>query len=462
MLLADFSLQSRAILTKPAKTETRRRRPAVDLLPFPGRVSIDRLANGLRVFTVESPHLHGAAIALFVRAGSRYETPASNGLSHFLEHMFFRGCDRYPNSLALNRAIEERCGMLIGETGRDYSLYQVSLHPRDMADALGIMGDLFRTPIFSDLDLERAIVLEEILDDFDERGRRINPDDLAREAIWSGHPLGFPITGPARQVRRFSGADVVRHFRRCYGGRNMVLCVAGPIDHLTVMPQIKRAFGSLPAGQRLRPPAPPARVRGPLLRSVRTDSSQAEIQILFHGLPDSDPGFAALVALLRVLDDGMSTRLHYRVCDQKGLAYHVNASLDPLYDTSLLEIDSACQPEKLPQLTAEIMALLSELRTTLVSDEELAKAKRRYARDLEAGYDDVDGLCSWYGGMGLFVARPRSPAQRYRRFAAVNAEQIRQVACQVLRPERLAAVVVGRVERNLSRRVERTLRDSFG
>jgi predicted Zn-dependent peptidase len=254
---------------------------------------------------------------------------------------------------------------------------------------------------------------------------------------------------------------VVRHFRRCYGGRNMVLCVAGPIQHATVLAQIKRAFGSLPAGQRLRPPPPPARVRGPHFSSVRTDSSQTEIQLLFHGLPDGDPGFAALVALLRVLDDGMSTRLHYRVCDQKGLAYHVNASLDPLYDTSLLEIDSACQPEKLPQLTVEIMALLSELRTTLVSDEELAKAKRRYVRDLEAGYDDVDGLCSWYGGMGLFVARPRSPAQRYRRFAAVTAEQIRRVACQVLRPERLAAVVVGRVERNLSRRVERILLDSF-
>ncbi|HEX7599593.1 MAG TPA: pitrilysin family protein [Polyangia bacterium] len=424
-------------------------------------MSIDRLANGLRVFTVEAPHLHGAGVALFVRAGSRYERPSSNGLSHFLEHMFFRGSARYPNSLVLNRAIEERCGMLIGETGRDYSLYQVSLHPRDIGEALDILGDLFLTPRFLDLELERAIVLEEILDDFDERGRRINPDDLAREALWPSHPLGFPITGPAANVRGFTRADVVRHFRRCYGARNMVLCVAGPIQHRAVLAQVKRAFGPLPAGHRLRPVTPPARVHGPRFRSVRTDSSQAEIQILIHGLPDQDPAFPALVALLRVLDDGMSTRLHYRVCDQKGLAYHVGASLDPLYDTSLLEIDSACQPEKLPQLTGEIMAILAELRTTLVSDDELAKAKRRYARDLEAGYDDVDGLCSWFGGMGLFVTRPRSPAERYRRFAAVTPEQIRQVACQVLRPERLTAVVVGSVERNLTRRVERILRESF-
>lgn len=461
MLLADFSLQSRAILTNLLHRDPLRRRPCADRLTFPGRVSQHRLGNGLRVCIVEAAHLHGAAVALYVRAGSRYEGATSNGLSHFVEHMLFRGCAHYPNSFALNRAIEERCGMLIGETGRDYSLYQVTLQPRDLAGALDILGDLFLSPCFSDLELERAIVLEEILDDFDERGRRINTDDLTREVLWSGHPLGFPITGPERNIRRFSRSDVIRHFRRLYGARNMVLCVAGPVRRAAALAQIKRAFGRLPAGRRLQPLPPPARVNGPRFRTVATDSAQAEIQILFHALHDRDPGSAALVALLRVLDDGMSTRLHYRVCDQKGLAYHVSAALDPLYDTSLLEIDSACLPEKLPQLASEIVALLSDLRTTLVSEEELGKAKRRYARDVEAGFDDLEGLCSWFGGTALFFSRPRSPAERYRRMAAVSAEQIRQVARRVLRPERMAAVVVGSVDRRLSSRVERILRDSF-
>ena len=461
MLLADFSLQFRAILTNLSHRDPRQRRPAVDRLAFPGRVSQHRLANGLRVCIVEAPHLHGAAVALYVRAGSRYEGMTSNGLSHFVEHMLFRGCARYPNSFALNRAIEECCGMLIGETGRDYSLYQVTLQPRDLGGALDILGDLFLAPSFSDLDLERAIVLEEILDDFDERGRRINTDDLAREVLWSGHPLGFPITGPERNIRRFSRADVVRHFRRLYGARNMVLCVAGPVRPAAVLAQVRRAFGGLPAGRRLQPVPPPTRVNGPRFRTVPSDSAQAEIQILFHALADRDPGSAALIALLRVLDDGMSTRLHYRVCDQKGLAYHVSAALDPLYDTSLLEIDSACLPEKLPQLASEIVALLSDLRTTLVSEEELAKAKRRYARDVEAGFDDLEGLCSWFGGTALFFSRPRSPAERYRRVAAVTAMQIREVARRVLRPERMVAVVVGSVDRTLSRRVERIVRDSF-
>ena len=461
MLLADFSLQSRAILTNLTHRDPPGRRPAAEHLNFPGRVSYHRLANGLRVCTVEAPHLHGAVVALYVRAGSRYERTTSNGLSHFVEHMLFRGCAQYPNSFELNRAIEERCGMLIGETGRDYSLYQVSLHPRDLGGALDILGDLFLAPCFSDLDLERAIVLEEILDDFDEQGHRINTDDLAREILWAGHPLGFPIIGPERNIRRFSRADVARHFRRFYGARNMVLCVAGPVRRAAVLAQVRRAFGHLLPGRRLRPLPPPGRLHGPRFRTVRSDSAQAEIQILFHALADQDPASAALIALLRVLDDGMSTRLHYRVCDQKGLAYHVSAALDPLYDTSLLEIDSACLPEKLPQLASEVMALLSDLRTTLVPAEELAKAKRRYARDVEAGFDDLEGLSSWFGGTALFSARPRTPAERYQRVAAVSAEEIRRVARRVLQPERLVAVVVGSVDRKLSRRVERIVRDSF-
>ncbi len=460
MLLADFSLQSRAILTKTKRNQARRREDS-ELLRFPGRVSYDRLANGLRLCTVEAPHLHGAVLSLYVRAGSRYENARDNGLSHFLEHMFFRGSARFANSFELNRAIEERCGMLVGETGRDYSLYQLAMAPRDLGHALGIMGDLFSQPRFSDLELERAIVLEEILDDFDEDGRRINTDDVARELMWGRHALGFPITGPEENIRRFSRPDVVRHFRRCYGARNMVVCVAGPLRRASVLAQVRRVLGRLPAGQRLQPASPPATIAGPKIRSVRTDSAQTEIQILFRGLADRDPAFPALVALLRVLDDGMSTPLHYRVCDQKGLAYHVNAALDPYYDTSLLEVSSACLPDKLPLLAQEIMSMLVELRTTLVSAGELEKAKRRYARDLEAGYDDVEGLCSWFGGTALFFPKPRSPEQRYRRFVATTAEQIRRVANRILRPERMAAVVVGNVDRRLARKVERILDESL-
>ena len=203
---------------------------SIELRKPPYRVARARLSNGLRLLTIETPHLHTASVCLYVRAGSRYETPETNGLSHFLEHMLFRGSGRYPSSFALNLAIEELGGTLYAETGRDYSLYQITLHPKQVARGLEILGDLFSAPAFRDIDLERKIVVEEILEDLDDRGRNVNVDDQSRRLAWGHHPLGFPITGPMRNVKRFSLADVRAHFRRFYGAANMVLAVAGPLS----------------------------------------------------------------------------------------------------------------------------------------------------------------------------------------------------------------------------------------
>jgi predicted Zn-dependent peptidase len=440
------------------QARARREISTKDLIPFPATVAKGRLSNGLCVVTVETPHLHAAAAGLYVRTGSRYESARTNGLSHFVEHMLFRGSAGFPTSFALNRAIEERCGMLCGETGRDYSLYQVQFHSREMGDVLQILGDLFASPRFSDIELERAIVLEEILEDFDEGGQRVNIDDVGRGQAWRSHPLGFPITGPEENIRRFSRRDVMAHFRRFHGARNLVLAVAGPIAHAKVMAAAARAFGGLPAGQRQVPRQAPRSLPGLTFRSVRTDSAQVEVQLLFRALADGHAQYPALITLLRLLDDGMSTPLHYRVCDRKGLAYQVNAGLDPLGDTSLVEISAACGTGKLPELVGEILSILSELRDKPVSAAELDKAKRRYARDLEAGFDDVEGLCAWFGDTMLFGRPLRSPAERYRRMARVSAVEVQNVAREILRPERLVATIVGSFTPALERKTGAILR----
>src|SRR5262245_52181323 len=222
----------------------------------PYRVFRSTLGNGLRVVTVETPYLHTANVCLYVRAGSRYERPETNGLSHFVEHMLFRGSSRFPDSFALNLAIEELGGTLYAETGRDYSLYQIPLHPRHVQRGLENLGDLFSSPAFRDIDLERQIILEEILEDLDDRGRNVNLDDPSRLVAWDGHPLGYTITGPLKNVRRFSVEDVRTHFDRFYGAENMVLCAAGPMAPREVQAWSKRAFAHVPRGERPRPKRP--------------------------------------------------------------------------------------------------------------------------------------------------------------------------------------------------------------
>jgi predicted Zn-dependent peptidase len=163
-------------------------------------------------------------------------------------------------------------------------------------------------------------------------------------------------------------------------------------------------------------------------------------------------------ALVRVLDDGMSTRLHYQICDQKGLAYSIAGSLHSYHDAALLEIDAACAHAKLPALVGEALGMLGRFRDELVGEDELDKAKRRFVGDIEACYDDLDGLAGWFGGTELFM-RADPQEKRARALARVRPEHIRAVARRVIRPERLSVTSVGALSPKLSRRVEKIVRE---
>ena len=297
-------------------------------------------------------------------------------------------------------------------------------------------------------------MIEEILEDLDDRGRNVNVDDQSRKLAWGKHPLGYPITGPMRNVRRFSIADVRAHFRRFYGAANMVLAVAGPLVPREVRQQAREAFARVRTGARRRPHAPEVAGRGPRFRAVHNESAQTQVHVLFHALPETDPGYAALRALIRVLDDGMSTRLHYQICDQKGLAYSVAGSLHSYHDAALLEVDAACSHAKLPALVTETLAMLGRFREELVGEDELDKAKRRFVSDVESSYDDLDGLCGWFGGTELYAAADPQE-KRARALARVRPAEIRDVARRVLRPERLSVTAVGALGPALSRKVEK-------
>lgn len=405
----------------------------------------DVLDTGLRLVTVELPHLHSASVVMYARVGSRYEDARDNGLSHFLEHMLFRGTERYPDAFRINYAIEDIGGTLYAETGRDYSLYQLSLHPETLADGISLMGEIFTAPAFRDIDIERRILLEELLEDLDEKGRVINVGDLARQSAYPDHPLGYSITGPYANVERFTLADVRRHFERCYGAHNMLLCVSGAVRRGEVRAQVERAFGQLRPGSELFSPTPAERTGGARFLHVPHTGTQTSVDILFRALPESSPDYPALIALSRVLDDGMSTRLHHRVCDELGLAYYVSASLDSFSDASLFELDASSAHANVPALVREALALLSELRTTPPSPAELTKAKRRYRWDVEASFDDPDSMAGWFGGVELYYPAP-SFEVKIARMEAVTPEDVSRVAREIFTPAHLTVASVGQLD----------------
>ncbi|MCY1080082.1 M16 family metallopeptidase [Archangium lansingense] len=402
----------------------------------------DVLPNGLRVVTVETPHLHTALLAVYVRTGSRHETAANNGVSHFLEHLFFRGSEGWPDTVKMNSAVEEVGGNLNGVTTRDHGYYYTPLHPAHLGVGLEILGDMLTRPKLTDMEVERNIILEEMLDEVDEKGRDIDIDNLSKRVLFPEHPLAFKIAGTRESVSRLTHEQIREHFARHYVTGNMVVTAAGRVKHDEVLALVERHFARLPQGPEsidLPPPPPPA---GPHLHVVTHDEAQTEFRISFRTVPEHHDDWPALQLLRRFLDDGLSSRLPFEIVEKRGLAYSVHASLEAFHDAGIFEIEAACAPDRASLVVAEVFRVLGELSTTPVSEEELARAKRRHRMLLEFSQDSPGELAGWFGGTELF-RRPESFGRRADLVDAASAAHVRDMARRYFARENLTVVAVG-------------------
>jgi predicted Zn-dependent peptidase len=397
-------------------------------------------------------------VTLFIKVGARFETPQDNGLSHFTEHMLYRGTEKYPTSLALNTAVEKLGSTLHAETGRDYTLFQLALETEHVPAAIGLLGELIGRPRFSDIELERALILEEINEDYDADDKEINTDDIARGLVFGDHPLGQRIIGPRANVSRFTAKDVRRHFTAFYGARNARLCIAGPIEHAKVVDAAHKALAKIPEGTLVQAPAAPAPRPGPNVKHVADAGSQTSVAVLFRAVAELDPSYIPLVTLLRILDDGMSTRLHYTLADQKGLAYSINASIEPLADTSLFEISGATANTKVPSLIKELLRILDGLRAGKITEDELERARVRYRFETLASLDDASAMAGWFGGTALYFEPPKL-SERLAQMNAVTIDKLVEVARKVLAPEQLSMASVGTLSRAKLKELRGTVED---
>jgi predicted Zn-dependent peptidase len=424
-----------------------------------GAIHRSVLGNGLRVLTAPAPGLHSAMIALYVRAGSRHETAAHNGVSHFLEHLFFRGSVGYPDTVAMNAAVEAVGGSLNGITARDHGCYYTPIHPHQVGTGLAVLGDLIRRPLLREMAVEREVILEEILDEVDATGRDIDPDNLSKRLVFGHHPLGFKIAGTGDNVRRLNARDVRTHHQRFYGGANLVLAVAGPVDPRQVAELADRHLGALPRGRLSVDQAAPPWPTGPRLEVVDHDDAQTEFCLSFPCPPERHPDYPIHLCIRRLLDDGLSSRLPFEVVERRGLAYALHAGIDTFADAGMTVVDGACAPRKLPRVVAEVLRVLGDLAATPVPEDELSRVQKRHRMTLAFSLDSVADLAGWYGA-GEVLSSPEGFEERCRRVEAVTPADVQRVAGQTFRRRNLVAVVVGPVRARTGAAVERAVERS--
>jgi predicted Zn-dependent peptidase len=410
------------------------------------------LPNGLRVVTVPQPRLSRAHVALYLRVGSRFEEPRTNGLSHFLEHMIYRGTPRFPSAHAVNLAFETLGGYLYAATQADYGVFSVTLPPESLNEACALFGEVLRAPSFFDIEVEKGIVCEEILEDLDDEGRQIDADNISRALVYPEHPLGYTITGDEARVRSFTDEMLRAHHAKHYVASNGVLAFSGAIDGDRALELAERDFGALPTGTVTRGTPPAHGQKKPRLRMLENLSSQTELRLCLRAMGESAKERPAIEVLMRLIDDGMSTRLYHRICDDKGLCYDVSAGYDGYEDDGIIDFAAGVLHSRASQVTSEILAMLVELAQRGPTDEEMAKAKRRHAWDLRAMLDSAEETAGFFAG-GLIFDRFETIDERRETLAAVTSEQIREVASRIAQPDRLNVVAVGLLENGEDKRL---------
>jgi len=423
--------------------------------PRPGAPIEHVAANGLRTVIVPQPHLQGATLSVFVKVGPRYERQEVNGVSHFLEHMLFRGTARFESTYALSVAAERLGGTIEAATYADFTHYQISV-PREHAEAaLELLADLLRAPRFQDLDLEKKIVREEILADLDADGREVDVDNLSRMMVFGEtHPLGFKLTGTADNVDRLTLDDLRAHMQAHYGASNMVVVATGAVSPPALLAATERAFAGFPPGQVTLVEEPPPPRHDKHLWFVKNDASQTEVRAVFRAFGGDDGDFMALKLLLRVLDDGMSTRLHRRLTDESGLAYDAFASLDTYEEVGLVEVGASVAHAKVAEAIRAILALMSELRDVDVTDEELEKVRTRYAWTLRRILDSAEDMAMYAGTQAVFGRDP-DLAPLLGECQRITRDDLRRVARRIVRPESVHIVCVGKVPKAVERAAQK-------
>lgn len=359
------------------------------------------LGNGLRVRLIPLPHLQSATASFFVRVGSRYESPETNGLSHFLEHMLYRGTERHPAAHELNLAIERLGGTLDAATHVDFTSYDLTLPPETIADGTTLLAEVLRQPLLTDVSTEKQIIREEILEDLNEVGEQIDIDNVSRQLLYADHPLGFSIPGPLANLDRFESDDLRRHHEAHYTARNSVLCVAGAFDAVEIRTALETGFAGMPAGGAIEPSRVSSGARE-RFAYVHDAGSQTEVRVSFHTPGVKDEEAPTLVLLARVLDDGLSTRVHRTICEERGLAYEAFADNDSLEDCGVFDFGASVEHHKAPHLVETVLELVESLRRIAPSDDEVEKAKRRYLWDLRTVRDDPEAAVHFVGGSALF------------------------------------------------------------
>jgi len=402
------------------------------------------LPNGLTILTEKMDHIRSVAMGVWIRAGSRHEMAEVNGISHFVEHMVFKGT-KNRSAQIIAREVDAIGGNLDAFTGKETVCFNMKVLDEHVPTALEVLSDLVLNPVFAseEINRERGVILEEIKMDED------NPDYLVHEIFtqnfWKDHPLGKPILGTKETVRRFE-RDTLMDF---YGGRflggNMIFSAAGNIDHDSFVEQVARRFESLPAGQSPKENGAPKTTARINLRNKKA-LEQVQLCLGVPAPPVAHETRYVTLVLNTLLGGGMSSRLFQTVREERGLAYSIYSDLNPYSDTGSLCVYAGTSADRAVQVIDLVMAEFSRLKHEPLPADELRRAKDQLKGNLLLSLESSMSRMSNLARQQMYFNYFFGQQEILDKVEGVTAEQVMEMAKSLFQPDLVAVTLLGRLD----------------
>lgn len=403
------------------------------------------LPNGLRLVTSVMPQTRSVAINIFVGTGSRYEKTEEAGMSHFIEHVCFRGTKKRPTAAEICGAIEGTGGILNAGTDKELTTYYCKVADPFWASSLDVMTDIITNPTFPEpeIEKERQIIIEEINMTLDTPSQRVGM--LLDEIMWPDHPLGRDIAGYRKTVSSMSREKLLTHLHHEYQPSNTVIAIAGNIDEGEVAAELDRLLGNWQPGPYRRGFEPYRKTSGRVVKIERRKTEQTQLCLALPALSVLDPDRFKIGILNAILGEGMSSRLFTHIRDELGLAYSIHSYPEYFLDTGALTISAGVENGTLKKAVTAILKELASLKED-IPEEELERAKQLFNGRTLLRLEDSHAVAGWMGAQSILHQRVYNVEEVLAMVNETTVEDLLRIARRLFMSDELRLAVVGPVD----------------
>ena len=401
------------------------------------------LRNGLRVITVPMKDNPTATVLVLVEAGSKYETKKINGLSHFLEHMCFKGTIKRPKAIDISKELDALGSQYNAFTAQEYTGYYAKSDARHFSQIFDVISDIYLNSTFPDIEMqkEKGVIIEEINMYEDMPNRRVQ--DLMMQLLYGNQPAGWNIAGQKKNILNMKRDDFVKYKKMHYLPKATAIIVAGQITEKNVLKEVNKVFAKIPRGMKAKKLKTKEIQRKPeiLVSFKKTDQTHFVLGVRSYDLFDKKN--AVLSVLAGILGGGMSSRLFQKLREEMGVGYYVRAYNDAYTDHGFLQISAGVDNKRINEVIEAVLLECKKLKNQKISKEELNKVKEFLIGNMKLSLESSDDIASFYGLQELLKHEIKKVEEKADEIKKVTVNQVQTLANHIFKNNRLNLALIG-------------------